>query len=97
MNPWNIATKYNPIDSPSQYRDQTLKNIGLMIQMLPLIDAGIVEMIPNPCDFDSHLRKNVWEMAQERLRGWKPGKDDLEEVEPLYKNDYLNLLLLIRA
>jgi AraC-like DNA-binding protein len=63
--PRSVRDAYNPILNPAQYRAQTLKNVNLWIELLPWIDAGIVEIIRPPSDFDHQLN---WDFlnAQEK-------------------------------
>lgn len=39
---------------------------------MPLVDAGLVNLIPDPCSFDAHLRDQMLQMAQERSFGHEP-------------------------
>jgi hypothetical protein len=59
------------------------------MQLMPFINAGIVHMIPDPCDFDYKLRTNIWDMAKERLKNWKPSREEYAVFEPLYKEDFM--------
>ena len=63
--PPSVVEKYNPLENPEQYRAQTLRNVNFVISLLPWIDAGIVEMIRTPADFDPKFN---WEamLRQER-------------------------------
>ncbi len=84
MNPRIIAPKYNPIENPSQYKQDTLEMVYFLFQLAPWIESGIVNMIPNPVDFDSELRKSVWSMAEKR---WKEqnlelSEETMSELEP---------------
>lgn len=88
-NPACVAEKYSPVQSPTQYKQETIKNVLLLLQLAPLIDAGIVLLIPDPCDFDYKLRKNTWDMAKERLKNWEPSKKEFDAFEPLYKDDFM--------
>jgi AraC-like DNA-binding protein len=56
--PTSVRDEYNPIIEPEQYRAQTLKNINFWFSLSPWIDAGILEIIRTPADFD---RKLNWE------------------------------------
>jgi hypothetical protein len=55
VHPDVISEKHNPIAHPSMYGPQTLKNVNLYRELLPWIDAGIVEIIRTPGDFDPAL------------------------------------------
>jgi hypothetical protein len=87
MNPANVKPEYSPVHSPSQYKQETLKNILLLMQLIPFIDAGIVNMVPDPCALNSSLRKQIWAMAEARLRHWKPEYKDMNPMKELLEDD----------
>jgi len=88
-NPRVMSDEYSPYESPSQYKYDTIKNVALfMTQIMPLIDADIVEMIPDPCDFDFSFRKRIYKMAEARMAGRGPSKKDLERSEALMRDDF---------
>jgi len=91
-NPACVAEEYSPVTSPTQYKQETIKNVLLLMQLAPFINAGIVHLIPDPCDFDYKLRKNTWDMAKERLKGWEPRSEDYEEFKQFFREDYMRSL-----
>lgn len=50
-----LRPEYNPLDNPNQYRAQTLKDVNFYFAMLPWVQAGIVEFVRTPADFDRKL------------------------------------------
>lgn len=91
-NPRVMNKEYSPYYSPSQYRNDTIKNILLMMQIMPLIEADIVEMIPDPCDFDPFFRKRIYEMAKARMQGRGPSQEDIEQGTNLMRDDFKNFM-----
>ena len=87
-NPRVMNKKYSPFDSPAQYKNDTIKNVFIMMQIMPLIDAGIVEMVPDPCDFDPYFRQRVYKMAEARMKGRRPSKKDMGLAEKLMRDDF---------
>lgn len=67
MNPWFIAPDYNPIMHPEEYVANTWKWVLFTIQLAPWIYDKQVLLLPNPIDFDSKLRKDMWANAEARL------------------------------
>ena len=45
------------------------------MNVMPLVDLGLVNLIPDPCDFDFHLRGQMMMMARARSTRFNP-KDD---------------------
>jgi hypothetical protein len=56
--PYSVRDEYNPILNPEQYRKETLKNVNFWFSLVPWIEAGIVEIIRTPNDFDRRLNWN---------------------------------------
>jgi hypothetical protein len=92
QNPWALQDAYSPVASPAQYKYETIKNVALMMQIMPLIEADIVEMIPDPCDFDPFFRKRIYKMAEARMKGWKPTDEDIERGSKLMFDDSVRFI-----
>ena len=58
IHPLSMREEYSPLTYPEQYRTQTLRNVHIWFQFLPWIQAGLVEFIRTPADFDHKLN---WE------------------------------------
>lgn len=62
----HMPPEYSPIKNPAQYHLEAIKHVALMTELMPLIDAGMVNLFPDPCSFDPHLRGQMMQMATER-------------------------------
>jgi hypothetical protein len=91
-NPNVIADQFNPILHPGEWRIQTLRVVFHLMLLAPWIDAGLVVLIPDPGDFSRQLRVKTWDLAGERLKGWRPSDEDLEHV--LIRERTQNTLLM---
>jgi uncharacterized protein YchJ len=65
-NPNNIKPEFSPIKAPEKYKYQALKDFLFMLEMEPFIRLGLVNLIPNPTDFDHDLMSAMMEMASTR-------------------------------
>lgn len=88
INPAYIKPEASPTQSPAQHKEQTLKNVALLLDLEPFIYAGIVHLIPDPTDFNEELRKQVWHMAEERTKNWEPSKEDMRQFDCLMEDDF---------
>ncbi len=70
-----IKKEMRPTENPKSYRQEFLKTILFFLNVMPLVDLGLVNLIPDPCDFDFHLREQMMMMAQARSPRFDP-KDD---------------------
>jgi len=76
--PTSVRDEYNPILTPKQYRTQTLKNVNFWFSLLPWIDAGIVEVIRTPADFD---RKLNWDSLHRQQKKFEENEELRKAVE----------------
>ena len=88
INSTYIKPEFNPVNSPSQYKQETLKNVLLFMQLMPFIELGIVNLIPDPCSLNLHLQKQITEMAQARLEGFVINSEHSKLMEELNKDDF---------
>ncbi|MEI7087755.1 DUF4238 domain-containing protein [Pectobacterium carotovorum] len=65
-NPNNIRPEFSPTKSPGKYKYQALKEFIFMLQMEPFIKLGLVNLIPNPSEFDMALMRAMMDMAEDR-------------------------------
>jgi hypothetical protein len=63
IHPYVVRDEFNPIENPAQYRAQTLRNVNLYLSVFPWIEAGIVEFIRTPADFDRRLNADATRRA----------------------------------
>src|SRR5690606_17603187 len=61
-----IRKEYSPVDNPKAYRHEFLRTVLLFLHVMPLVEIGLINLIPDPCDFDAHLREQMMDMAKER-------------------------------
>ncbi|MCZ8104944.1 MAG: DUF4238 domain-containing protein [Burkholderiales bacterium] len=82
-----------PTENPRQYRGEALKSLMTYLQCMPLVEAGLITLIPDPCDFDFHLRDQMMAMAQARSRTIKFGLSDDPRFEAVMQEDMRRSML----
>jgi hypothetical protein len=82
-----------PTEHPRQYRGEALKTLMTFFQIMPLVEAGLITLIPDPCDFDFHLRDQTMAMAQARSRTIKFGLSDDPRLEAVMQEDMRRMML----
>jgi hypothetical protein len=89
-NPWIMAAEFNPIENPDQYAEDTLKLAFFLFAMAPWIEAGLVQLIPDPSDFNARMKSEAFAAATARL-GVEPdfSDEDLAHHEPDFKDEFL--------
>lgn len=88
LNPANIRPEYNPVDSPSQHKQQLLKNVLFLLTVEPLIRAGKVLLFPDPGSLAPEFHRAMWAMAEQRTAQWRPQDSDMEELHWLGHDDF---------
>lgn len=66
VHPSSVKPEFSPIESPHQYKSQTLKHLLLLLTLEPFIQTGVINFFPDPCIFDQHLQKQMFDMASAR-------------------------------
>lgn len=87
VHPGIVADEFNPVKSPEKYRDEFLKAVFFFLNIYPFVDLGLVNLIPDPCNFDSHLRQQMMTMARSRSATDKLNPDDEPDVRDLMMAD----------
>lgn len=92
-NPARIKPEYSPVQSPSQHKEQTLKNVMLLLMLEPFIHAGRVHLVPDLVDFNSDFGTSVMRMAQERRASVTISEEDRKQFEVLHRDDFKRSML----
>ncbi|AKF85064.1 hypothetical protein MFUL124B02_08795 [Myxococcus fulvus 124B02] len=65
----NMRPEFSPIENPRSYHQDFIKTLFLFLKLMPLVEAGYVNLIPNPTVFDIHLHRQMMMMAKARSAG----------------------------
>lgn len=68
INPMSLREERRPTQDPSAYRGEVLKSLLTFVSIFPLVEQGLVHLVPDPWDFDLHLRDQTMNMAEARQR-----------------------------
>lgn len=91
VNPNNVKPEFSPIEAPAKYKYQALKDFLLMLELEPYIGYGIINLIPDPSNFDLNIMKAMMNMATSRRRTFESERD-IEAHAKLALEDYLNTI-----
>ncbi|MDX8355572.1 DUF4238 domain-containing protein [Cognatiyoonia sp. IB215182] len=87
--------KFSPVKHPQAYRQEVLKCILMMFQLMPLIDVGLVNLFPDPWDFDYNLRDQTMRLAEERGQLLRPILEVDEEMRVFQEEEMKRSLFQI--
>ncbi|HSZ73474.1 MAG TPA: DUF4238 domain-containing protein, partial [Rhizomicrobium sp.] len=90
-----VKKEFSPVENPKLYRREFLSSVLLFFSLMPLIGQGLVNLIPDPCDFDPHLRSQMWDMARARSTGLRVNIHEDAVFERLMKEDYKRDMLMM--
>ncbi|MFG1179341.1 DUF4238 domain-containing protein [Xanthobacter versatilis] len=90
-----MAKEYRPTENPRRYRQDFLKSTMFFMTIMPLVQLGLVNLIPDPCDFDFHLREEMWSMAQARASIMPFDTDKEPRLKKLMEEDTRRSLMLM--
>lgn len=89
VNPNNVKPEFSSTKSPAKYKYQALKDILLMLKLEPYIAYGLINLIPDPSNFDFNLMKAMMNMATSR-QGTVKNQRDIKVIKKLTLEDFLN-------
>jgi hypothetical protein len=78
--------KYSPVENPGLYRQEFLKDVLFLAKVMPYVDAGLVNLVPDLGNFDRHLRDHMMTMAERRAEGFVAPND--ERLKALMQEDF---------
>jgi hypothetical protein len=90
-----MAKKYSPTEHPKQYRQEFLKTIMFFVNIMPLVQLGLINLIPDPWDFDIHLREQMMSMAQARATVMRLDPDKEPRLKMQMEEDTRRSLMLM--
>lgn len=91
INPGLIRPEFNPINIPQEHKEQILKNLCLMFELMPYIEMGIVHLVPDPGDFNIEFAQNVLQISKKRSKSHIDARD-VERQKGLWENDNQRIL-----
>lgn len=89
-----MAEKYRPTKHPRRYHLEFLKAVAFFLNVFPLVDAGLINLIPDPWTFNYHLRRETMAMAQERAAGIDISLRGEHRLEELMRADLMRDTLM---
>jgi hypothetical protein len=90
-----MKKEYRPTENPKSYRQDFLKTIMFFLNVMPLEDLGLVNLIPDPCDFDFHLREQMMRMAQARSTGLRIDPKNEPRLQKRMEEDNRRSIMLM--
>lgn len=90
-----MRKEHRPSENPRAYRQEFLKTITFFLNIMPLVDLGLVNLIPDPCDFDFHLRQQMMSMAEARTAAFRFDPKDDPRLYKLMEEDNRRSMMLM--
>jgi hypothetical protein len=90
-----MRKEYRPTENPRSYRQDFLKTVMFFLNAMPLVDLGLINLIPDPCDFDFHLREQMMSMAEARSAAMRfDPKDDPRLLNQMEEDNRRSMMLM---
>ena len=88
-----LRPEYSPVKNPRQYRQEFLKAVAFFFTVLPLVERGLVNLVPDPGYFNAHLREQTYSMGKLRAGEIKINPGDTDRMRQLARDDFQRGLL----
>lgn len=89
----HVWPEFSPIDNPQAYHQEFIKTVYLFLTLMPLVETGYVNLIPDPTVFDLHLQQQMLQLARERSVTMKVSPDLEPRAMELMKLDFRRNLM----
>jgi hypothetical protein len=96
-NPAGIRPESSPTKSPALYRDQTLRNVLMLLELEGYIRSGKIHLIPDPMDIDEFYRAEILQSAKGATKSIKLSERDKSYADALAKDEHKRWLLRANA
>jgi hypothetical protein len=95
IHPRTVNKQFSPLDHPRTYRQEFLKSVVLFMAIIPLVERGLVTLFPDPCNFDFHLRDQMFAMARFRAKGVRVDPKESAGLMEIMKEEQKRAMLLL--
>lgn len=95
IHPRTVNKDFSPLEHPKMYRQEFLKSVVLFMEIMPLVEQGLVTLFPDPCNFDFHLRDQMFAMAKFRSQGLKVAPKEETGFTEMMKEEHKRSMLLL--
>ncbi|ATN33617.1 hypothetical protein ACO34A_07330 [Rhizobium sp. ACO-34A] len=92
-NPMSLREERRPTNDPSAYRGEVLKSLLTFISIFPLVERGLVHLVPDPWDFDLHLRDQTMNMAERRRGDIRFDRGLDPRMDAVFKEDAQRMIM----
>lgn len=89
-----IAEKFRPTEHPQSYHLEFLKSVAFFLNVMPLVERGLINLIPDLWTFDYHLRRETIAMAEARASGLRISLRDEPRLKDLIRQDFMRDVLM---
>jgi hypothetical protein len=83
-----VKKEFSPVENPRAYREEFLKSVIFFLTVVPMVAAGLVNLIPDPCNFDLHLRDQLMQMARARSAGMAVDQSEEPRLKRVMEDDF---------
>ncbi|CAH0340491.1 DUF4238 domain-containing protein [Rhizobium sp. CECT 9324] len=87
INPMSLREEMRPTQDPGAYRGEVLKSLMTFLSVYPLVEQGLVHLVPDPWDFDLHLRDQTMSMAEARRIGIRFNRGSDPRLDAIVQED----------
>jgi uncharacterized protein YchJ len=95
IHPRPMKSEFSPIEKPGTYQQEIIKALALFIVTMPLVDAALIDLVPDPGSFDQHLHWTMLKMAKTRGTHMRPDQNAEPRLMRLMEEDAKRVLLCL--
>lgn len=92
VNANGVRPEFSPVHHPEQFREQTLRNVFLLMLLEPSITDGRVHLVPDPLDYDAGFRNEIRAITERKDDDVKIGPIDRELARTLGRDEMMRAI-----
>ncbi|VWD30997.1 hypothetical protein BCO18430_06029 [Burkholderia contaminans] len=93
----SLRPESSPTKSPALFRDQTLRNVLMLLELEGFIRSGRIHLIPDPVDVDEFYRAEILESVKGEVERVELSDRDKHYTKTLAKDDHRRWTLRAEA
>ncbi|AZN35395.1 DUF4238 domain-containing protein [Iodobacter ciconiae] len=96
-NATGLRAEASPTKSPSLYRDQTLRNVLILLELEGFIRSGRIHLVPDPMDMDESYRAEILASAKGAMDDVTLSDRDKNYAAAMWEDDHMRWSLRAHA
>lgn len=92
INAKGVRPEFSPITTPHKFKEQTLRNVFILLLFEDAIDEGRIHLIPDPLDYNEGYREEIKSIIEPDNQSLKWSSNDEWLIEKLIADERMQMI-----